>query len=171
MSEEIIPEHIDDPFRFADQNLGLAGVVRIKDLSRLNLNYTEGNIYATLKFGVDEQGIHFLKGHLSTKLVLQCQRCMEPYQYEIISDFALGIVTTLDEADALPELYEPVLTKANRLALRDLIEDEIILNLPIIPKHDPKVCKLKLPSAQPIWESGKEENPFHILKSLKDKQK
>lgn len=171
MSEKFIPEHID-PFRYAEQSLALDGSVRIADMQRLSANVLANNdvVNVKLQFGVDEQKITFLKGHLHAKLTLQCQRCMEPYIYEIMSDFALGIVNTLDEANALPDQYEPALAKDGSLALRELIEDEIILNLPIIPRHEPEDCKVKLPLQNPGWEQGKGENPFHVLKSLKDKR-
>lgn len=172
MSEKFIPEHID-PFRYAEQNLRLDGVVKIADMQRLisNLSSSDGVVNVNLQLGVDEQGITFLKGHLSAQLMLQCQRCMEPFSYEIISDFILGIVTTLDEANALPERYEPAMAKEGELALRELIEDELILNLPIIPKHEPEDCKVKLPLIDSGWEKGKGENPFQVLESLKDKRK
>lgn len=171
--EKFIPEHID-PFRYAEQNLHIDGVVKIADMQRLSSNLSSiGNdiVAVNLQFGVDEQKITFLKGHLATKLTLQCQRCMEPFIYEIISDFHLGIVSTLDEANALPEHYEPALAKEGNLALRELIEDELILNLPIIPRHEPEDCKVKLPLKDSGWEQGKGESPFHVLKSLKDKQR
>lgn len=172
MSERYIPEHID-PYRYAEQRLEIGGVVNIADMPRLaaNLISSSGQVAADLQFGVDEQGINFLKGHLKANLTLECQRCMEPYIYEIISDFVLGIVNTLDEAKALPALYEPALAQeGNSLALRELIEDELILNLPIIPRHEPEDCKVKLPLIDSGWEQGKGENPFHVLESLKHKK-
>lgn len=172
MSEKFIPEHID-PFRYADQSLGLSGRVKTEDMKRLSANVSSSDDMVTvdLQFGIDEQKIAYLKGHLKTKLTLQCQRCMEPFIYEIMANFALGIVNTLDEANALPELYEPALAKEGFLALRELIEDEIILNLPIIPRHEPEDCKVTLPLANTEWEQGKGENPFHVLESLKRKQR
>lgn len=172
MSEKFIPEHID-PFRYAEQNLRLDGVVKIADMQRLssNLSSNEDVVAVNFQFGKDEQGVTFLKGHLKTQLLLQCQRCMEPFSYEIMSDFVLGIVSTLDEANALPERYEPAMAKDGELALRELIEDELILNLPIIPRHEPEDCKVKLPLIDSGWEQDKGDNPFHVLKSLKDKRK
>src|SRR3990167_8497460 len=101
MPEKFIPEHID-PFRYAEKNLSLDGTVKIADMRRLsaNLSLSDERVAVNLQFGVDEQGITFLKGHLKTKLSLQCQRCMEPLVYEIITNFVLGIVNTLDEANA-----------------------------------------------------------------------
>ena len=170
MSEKIIPEHID-PFRFAEQSLQLDGVVRVADMHRLNSSLTshDNTVAVNLQFGVDEQGITYLKGHIATRLELQCQRCMEPFKYEIMSNFVIGIVNTLDEANSLPEHYEPALAKEGNLALRDLIEDEVILNLPIIPRHEPENCNVKLPLKDSGWEKSKDENPFQILKSLKQK--
>jgi uncharacterized protein len=172
MSEKFIPENID-PFRFAEQNLCLDGIVKIVDMHRLsaNLNPHDDPVIVNLQFGVDEQGTTFLKGHLETKLMLQCQRCMEPFIYEIISNFVLGIVNTLDEANALPEDYEPALAKNGQLALRELIEDELILNLPIIPRHEPEDCNVTLPLTDSVRKQGRGESPFHVLESLKHKQK
>ena len=172
MPEKLIPEHID-PFRFAEQNLQLEGIVKIADMERLNSNLSSNNdiVVVNMQFGIDEQGTTFLKGRLETKLSLLCQRCMEPFVYEIMSDFMLGVVKTLDEANALPEPYEPVLAKEGELALRELIEDELILNLPIIPRHEFEECKVKLPLTDSGWEQGKSENPFSVLESLKHKRK
>jgi uncharacterized protein len=177
MSEKFIPEYVD-PFRLAEQNLRLDGPVKLIDMHRLNASRQEGNAdelaYAKLHFGVDEQGLTYLKGHVEAKVGLQCQRCLEQFMYEIISDFALGIIKTLDEEKSLPELYEPaVVNDDGQLALRELIEDELILNLPIIPRHETEQCKVQLPLADAGWkevESGR-ENPFQVLKTLKHKEK
>jgi uncharacterized protein len=169
MSERSLPEQVD-PFRYAEQGLALAGTLKVTDMARLSGNVlpSDARVKVDLQFGVDEQGTTFVKGHLSTKLLLQCQRCMGPFTYEIISDFALGIANTLDEADALPKHYEPVLTVAGQLALRDLVEDELILALPIVPKHALNDCKVKLPGSNiGEQEEDEQDNPFHVLKSLK----
>ena len=172
MSEKFIPEHID-PFRYAEQQLSLEGVIPVTQMARLQSNLASLDNVAKVKlqFGVDEQKVTYLSGHLDATLTLQCQRCMEPFNYEIISDFVLGVVKTLDEANALPEHYEPALATEGSLALRELIEDEIILNLPIIPRHEPDVCKVQLPFVDAGWEQGEGDNPFHVLESLKQKRK
>lgn len=167
MSEKLIPEHVD-PFRYAEQRLSLSGIVKIQDMQRVSANVVpvEGAfVTVDLQFGVDEQKISYIKGHLDTTVTLQCQRCMEPYNYEIMADFVLGIANTLLEANAFPEQYEPVLVKEGSLALRELIEDELILNLPIVPRHEADDCKVVFPSS----ETKKGDSPFHVLESLKKK--
>lgn len=173
MSDRKLPEHID-PFRFAEQNLSLHGIVQAADMERLSTTVNTANteVKVQLTFGIDEQKITYLKGNINTQLNLECQRCMQPFKYEIISDFLLGIVNNLDQANALPEIYEPVLVKDNSLALKDVIEDEIILNLPIIPRHDRQVCAAKLPLTDDQGAAGnKIDNPFKVLESLKGKNK
>lgn len=173
MSEKLLPEHLD-PFRYAEQGLSLDGILKITDMQRLAVNLADhsATVSVNLQFGIDEQKITFLNGNLKTRLTLQCQRCMEPLVYEIMSDFSLGVVSTLDEANVLPEHYEPAMAAEGSLALKDLIEDEILLNLPIIPRHEPEDCKVKLPLADSGWEEkDKGVNPFQVLESLKEKRK
>lgn len=175
MSDKLIPEHVD-PYRYAEQDLHLDGAVKLIDMQRLNATRptppAEERAMVSLHFGQDEQGMTYLKGHIEANLGLQCQRCLEMFNYEIMSDFALGIVKSLAEEKALPDQYEPAMVQEDgQLALRDLIEDELILNLPIIPRHEPEVCKVKLPLADAGWESNKGENPFQVLQTLKDKHK
>lgn len=171
MPEDNLPEQID-PFRFAEQNRHVSGSLTLKDMPRLSANLHSNDYLAEvdMQFGKDEEGTVYLKGHVKTSLILQCQRCMEPVVYEIIADFLLGVVKTLEEANALSKRYEPTIAKEGSLVVRDLIEDELILNLPIIPKHEPEECNITLPLTN-SEESKQEErkNPFHVLHSLKRK--
>src|SRR3990167_1520864 len=170
--EKYIPEHVE-PYRLAEQNLHLDGLVKLADMQRLKTSCLsvggDENVAAHLHFGVDEQKLPYVKGHLQVNLGLQCQRCLDRFTYEIISDFALGIVKSMDEEKSLPEQYEPAMVREGQLALRELIEDELILNLPIIPRHEPDVCEVKLPHAEAGWNESESENPFRVLQSLKHK--
>lgn len=150
----------------------LAGTVKLVDMPRIanNLNKLEGNAEVELQFGKDEQKLAYVRGQVKAAPTLQCQRCMGPMIYEIMADFALGIVNTLDEANALPSHYEPAMTSEGQLALRELVEDELILSLPIIPRHEPDACHVKLPlQGANLEKEEKRENPFHVLETLKQK--
>ena len=56
-----------------------------------------------LQFGVDEQGITYLERSPGNQADLAMPALYGAFIYEIISDFVLGIVNTLDEANTLPE--------------------------------------------------------------------
>jgi uncharacterized protein len=167
MPELLLPSSVN-PFQLAEQRAHLVGSISALSPTRLREMGAapEGPIQADLSFGIDDQGIIYLKGRLAARLTLQCQRCMEPFVYEIMSNFTLGVVRTLDEADKLPEDYEAALAKDDQLVLNELIENELILNLPIIPKHLPEACRVKMP----VLDTGPEEktkNPFQVLSSLR----
>lgn len=173
MSKESLPEKIN-PFRFAENALRLQGFYLIKDLSRLtpSLSNDEGEVQIDLTFGVDRQGIRYMKGHLETQLNLQCQRCMQPFIYGIMCDFTFGVVRTEEEAEMLPKQYDPIVVSKEALLLLDMVEDELIINLPLIPMHPPEACKIKLPLKAKL-ESGSDDgrnNPFKVIESLRTKR-
>ncbi len=170
MHKENLPLKID-PFRFAENGLSLSGFLLIKDMPRLSssLFSEEGKVNVDMIFGIDEQGIRYVKGHLATHLILQCQRCLESFKYEIIGDFLSGIVHTEKEAEMLPERYDPLVVTDGSLILGDMIEDELIVSLPIVPMHDAKQCKARLPF-ESNSKAEERENPFKVIESLRSKR-
>jgi len=172
MHKDNLPLRVD-PFRFADQSLSLSGVLLIKDMPRLcsSLSSDEGDVKVDLIFGVDEEGLRYLKGHMTTCLILECQRCLESFRYEIINNFMLGIVRTEKEADRLPERYDPLLVSDLSLVLNDMVEEELIVSLPIVAMHEIDQCKAKqsfeILSSDAIVEK---ENPFKVIESLRSKR-
>lgn len=175
MSNENLPEKIN-PFRFAESGSSLHGTLAIKDMQRLGTSLIahDGEVQVHLQFEVDEQGTKILRGHLETQLKLQCQRCMQPFNYEIINDFVSGLVRSEEEAKQLPDVYEPVLVKEDgMLVIQDMIEDELIIGLPIVPMHDAMECKIELPKvilgSREVSE-GDDNNPFKVIEILRAKR-
>ena len=93
-----------------------------------------------LNFGIDEQQIKFVAGHLEARLKLQCQRCMELFEYEMKCDFALAILDSEKEIKSLPARYEPMIINDGVLSIVDMVEEELIVSLPIVPMHDTENC-------------------------------
>lgn len=171
--ENLLPGKVD-PFRFADNRVHVQGKLLVKEMSRLcaSLNNDAGEVMANVQFGVDEQGMRYMRGAYSVHLMLQCQRCMEPFEYDISGDFSSGIVHTEEEADLLPKGYDPLILKEGELVIQDVIEDELIISLPLVPMHAVKDCKRKLPFAidsEQTAESSK-ENPFKVIELLRYKR-
>ena len=78
-------------------------------------------------------------------LTLQCQRCLQPLRVPLNSSVRVALVDDLATADALPEgefagAIEPVLVQHGRVLLRDLVEEELLLGLPLIPRHEDFHC-------------------------------
>jgi uncharacterized protein len=65
---------------------------------------------------------------------LVCQRCMQPMPWPIDSRSRIALVTDLAAADRLPEGIESMIVENDRVSVRDLVEEELLLALPIVPK-------------------------------------
>ena len=79
-------------------------------------------------------------------------------------DFNLAFVRHEKQGEELDSHYEIYVTEEDELATHDLISDEILLSIPMVPTHDYD-C-IKDINGQEIVEE-KSENPFAILKKLK----
>lgn len=161
-----------DPIRFAENAITLEGILLIKNLPRLcsTLDSDEGDIDLKLTFRKDEQKIPTIRINLSAFLPMKCQRCMESFKYEIIDDFVLGVVNSEEQADELPERLDPVFAKDGELFLGDMIEEEILVRLPIVPMHDSKECIVKFPLVSNVTEELEKTNPFKVIEILRSKR-
>lgn len=112
--------------------------------------------------------------HLQAKatLPLTCQRCLVPVDTSLAVDRWFRFVA--DEATAAAEdedCEEDVLAMEPRPSLRDLIEDEFLMELPVLPMHDS--CPQGLPLSAAMHAEGQEavdpprRNPFEELARLK----
>jgi uncharacterized protein len=127
----------------------------------------------TVKGEMDSFGQRFLRVHVKAAPMLECQRCMKPFEWPVDSHNRLEVVNSEaalnvdDAADADPDdaIIERILG-SQRLDVLALVEDEIILSLPYVPKHD--VCTLL---SEPLEEEPDGDlarpSPFAVLGQLK----
>ena len=110
-----------------------------------------------------------VKGHIH----LVCQSCLQDCGLDLAQDSRFVMVASEDEADAFPmedDQQEP-LVASQHFDLLGLIEDEILLSLPLIPKHPEGACQA--PGSSFGGSKGakdapeKPQNPFNILKNMK----
>ena len=103
-----------------------------------------------------------------TEVTLECQRCLQPMGWALRARRRIFFVDGEDAAAALDaESDDDVLALVPALDLQTLVEDELLLALPIVPRHD--VCPQPLPRAF-IEEEGPpvpEDSPFAALAVLK----
>lgn len=189
MSKELerLPVHID-PFRLAMAGREYKGGIPIAHFKRLRplLSENDGQVIVDLKFGLDRLGVElrYGHGHITTDLMIYCQRCLEGMKLPVAIEFITAFVKTAKEADAVPDPYEAFLVESLPIMLIDLIEDEILLSLPGIPLHKLDDCPAshwisETESGQVIEDkeqihgkhSAKSENPFSMLAQLKTPNK
>jgi uncharacterized protein len=104
------------------------------------------------------------------QVMLQCQRCLQPVAQVLDVDRHFRFVRTEDEAVRLDEESEDdVLVLPRSLDVLELLEDELLLALPLVPRHE--ICPEPLPmSAGDLVaeEDGQEEpHPFAALAALR----
>lgn len=108
--------------------------------------------------------------HLQARapVVLQCQRCLQAVPQVLKVDRDFRFVRSAQEAERLDEaVEEDVMELVPRLDLHELLEDELILALPLVPRHDGD-CPTPLP--QPVDDLDDEApapNPFAALAALR----
>ena len=103
---------------------------------------------------------------------LVCQNCLAAVTWPINSHIKLGMVKTIEQANRLPEEYEPLMVLEDKVLLKNIIEDELLLLLPSFPKHDNN-CLIPQTSHNGTElfltdeQSSPKKNPFAILATLK----
>ena len=104
------------------------------------------------------------------RLALCCQRCLGPVMETVAVDRALRFVSDEQQAAELDaELEDDVLSLERSLDLRELVEDELLLALPLVPRHAECPEPLPLPADEPLEEAEERPNPFAALAALKGK--
>jgi len=104
------------------------------------------------------------------QVALTCQRCLKPVEEQLDIDRWIRFVDTEAEAAELDaDSDDDVLALPRHLDARELIEDELLLALPLVPRHE--VCPEPLAHAEEEAGADEEEaerpNPFAALAALK----
>jgi uncharacterized protein len=128
---------IEDLGILAARSRSLEGKIPLGQMPRLRdlLLSHAGSVAAGLRPLQRQEG--FVTAELSYRvgLELTCQRCLEPLQIDLENSVRVAIVASLAVEPYLPAGFEPVVLEEDRLRPADLLEDELILALPLAPKH------------------------------------
>ncbi|MBN3805669.1 DUF177 domain-containing protein [Paraburkholderia sp. Ac-20336] len=195
--------HELDLFEFTRSGRQAAGVVRVSQLPRM-LNevpadapdrdtaftwQAEGTTQPELQDDGAEGPQPYLRMAVHGAAWLECQRCLTPYSQTFNVDATYRIVNTEAEAEEFPldEDEVEVIVGSRQFDLIDLIEEELLLSLPLVPKHEvcPEVHESLVSGVDGSEgegdeaaqdeageggepeQSGERRNPFAALESLK----
>ncbi len=168
----VLPEVVD-AWRMVTARRRFNGSLPLVALQRLcdSLVSTAGEVRFDLQFDRDSLGVAYLHVQAETRLPLTCQRTLDAFEYPVHLDVRLGLIAREADEAALPPGYEPLLCASGELHLADVIEDELILALPLVPvkpgggEEDVVVWADPEPDDEPEEEA--KPNPFAALASLK----
>ncbi|ARU03840.1 hypothetical protein CCO03_03310 [Comamonas serinivorans] len=151
---------------------------RLMDLARDNraseaLLETLGPVHWVATFlavrvtgAADQPTLHL---QVDAQLPLQCQRCLTPYAQAVLVDRDFAFVNDEATAEALDDESEvDLLVSSRQFDLVALMEDEVLMAMPIVPKHDVCPGPVTLQVGEVVDEPAK-PNPFAALAALKAK--
>lgn len=158
-----------DVDQLADGRIRIDFAIPFEALPRVRpqLRGGEGCVTGLARFDRD-RGWAVVEIEISARAVLTCQRCLAPLECPIDCRGRAVLVADASEADRAPAGLETVLAPNRRVSVRDLIEEEMLLALPIVPLHTEGSCSAARQTPSPDRGSAVEERhrPFERLGEL-----
>ena len=170
MSNGPIPPHVD-PRKLADRGVILEGEMPLASFERLcdSLEDNSGKVRAKLVFERGERRALSIHSELEVEVKMVCQRCLELVALPIRSECHYAVVKEGADTQSLPKGYDVLEVGEDPLDLMTLVEDELLLALPIVPAHDPEDCQQPAGAnePEPSQDEVSRSNPFSVLAQLK----
>jgi uncharacterized protein len=121
-----------------------------------------------LRFSRDEENRFVVSVRVEADLAVLCQRCLEPVPVSIRSENRLAVVGNDDAARQLPSSLEPWVVEEEAADLWALVEDELILALPLVAYHDTEECTRLMDAYRRLPDPEESsDSPFKVLERLK----
>jgi len=161
-----------DAIRTAQKRLDYSGIYSPGQVTRLAASVVsvDSDVQTSLSFDIDNLRLAVINGQSDVTVTLERQRCGKTFEHQVHATYCFSPVRNDEQAEALPEAYEPIeVDEFGEVDLLAMIEDEIILSLPVVPVHESEHCEVsdadmvfgKLPA------EVEKPNPFAVLASLK----
>lgn len=164
-----MPEPLPDrfkPFDWVAEGRSVAGELPVAALGRLCASLAapvDAPVSVELAAGVGDDGRPMLTGRARVMLATQCDRCLEPMPLPLDVPIRLALVRSEAEAAHLPDTLEPLLIDGEWLDIATLIEDELLLVMPMFSMHAAGECVSQTVQAT----AGAPRKPFAALASLR----
>lgn len=160
----------------AARGVEITGTLTSDDLPRLieaGIQVVEPGS-ATFRFRRDEAGRYVVEVQLQAEVAMQCQRCLGAMTLSLRPSALMACIWKDEDALDLPDPYEPLLV-GETADLSDIVEEEILLALPVSPLHETEcksaeqtaaLCEVEDVAMSSEADAGR-ENPFAVLGQLK----
>ena len=166
-----------DPWKAAGGRRTFQGTMPLKRMERLlpllapdDAGADRGEATFSARFAYDGQGLVTVRLEVIADLPLVCQRSLAPYSERIERKSLLVIIEDVAQQESTPDHYEPVLVEHRRLPLQDIVEEELLLAVPPVPRN-PEVAEIELSTdgvvkAPSDAEQEQRHRPFADLAGL-----
>jgi uncharacterized protein len=157
-----------DVLEFARAQQQLRGSLPVEGLQRLHdvLSDTDGSLEYEIRGSRDERKRPHVELHISGGLHLQCQRCLGQLDYPVdVTNTLLVLPRGAEPEEDTGDPDAPDVIEADpELDVAGLIEDEVLLSLPLAPRHPEGSCESRVASR---LEGAAPPKPFAELAALK----
>jgi len=160
------------PVRAAEGKRIFSGTIpflRMKRLAALLVDAQgKASFVAAFRSDIDKRVVIDLQ--VEAALPLVCQASLEVYNEQLKRRSNLVVIDNDGEQTEVPDHYEPIQTEHGRLAIVNLVEDELLLGLPQIPrKPGSRTVNYSTTGAthkEQLPQQGARKNPFAVLKDM-----
>lgn len=177
MAKDFDPHHLDVR-RFAEEGGDIDASEHLRSFQRLVAETQDADLDRNVRWHargelLNPQHVHpQVWMHLEAQAVmpLVCQRCLHPVDVPVQVHRSFRFVA--DEATAAAEddtAEEDLLALSRSFDVLELVEDELLMEMPVAPRHDVCPEDVKMSVADPDFEAAaaERENPFAVLGRLK----
>ena len=163
---------LSDVDRLADRQADIAFEIPLSRLPRVQAQIAgaKGAVRGIAHFR-REAGLRVAEVELEGEAQLVCQRCLAPMTWPLASETRVAILANEKDADGIPQELETVYAPDDRIRVADLVEEELLLTLPLVPLHesadDCKAVQDDVPT--PVEEAApapETQRPFERLGEL-----
>lgn len=167
-----LPGELPDVLNFMRQvelKRVIEGEYPISKLTRLSdvLSGDDGTVSARIEFG-ESVGFACVKGSVSATLLTECQRCLKPLETRVSGTFKFALLHDEEDFDLLPDDLEPYLLEGDEQSIIQLVEDELLLSLPMVAVHDEPCSEFMIDQDERLEAEKAASHPFAALKTLKE---
>lgn len=114
-----------------DEEIDAAQLPRLRKL----LHTDDGSVRVSFRFGQQRVGYVTVELEYRFNFKLVCQRCLDPVEEKTSHRVLLVVLEDESMAASAPAGYEPIILSGERFQLAEVIEDELIVSLPLISRH------------------------------------
>jgi DUF177 domain-containing protein len=158
-----LPEQVNHR-KLVDDRAVLQGTIPLRRFSRLAdmLENDAGSVRIRLEFRKQRKQRSLVAGKASLMATLICQACLEPVEISLEIGIRVILVSTQAELLDLKQSEDGLVVEDRLVGLVDLFEDELIVNLPMVPRHSFEACEM-ITDRPAIVDAGETHRPFAVL--------
>lgn len=132
-----------EPLSLTKRGATLQGKLALEQMTRLHelVVETAGEVDVKLSFDQGKFLPPCVTGQIQATLMVDCVRCGQAFSYQVDLQPNLRIVRSDEQAKELDDEQEALLLEEETVSLVKLVEDEILLSLPMLIRHEDPACR------------------------------